>query len=174
MIRVFQHKYPVIAKSAYVDESAVVIGDVELGEESSVWPHAVLRGDIHSIRVGARSNIQDGTVVHVTRPSHLHPAGFPVVIGEDVTVGHHVTLHACTIENECLIGMGAIVLDGVHVESHVMIGAGSLVAPHKRLKNGYLYLGQPAKCVRPLTEEERAFLKESAENYVALKNAYLL
>ena len=173
MIRPFKSLQPRIASSAYVDESAVIIGNVTLEEDISIWPMAVLRGDIHSITVGARSNVQDGTIIHVTRPDEKNPQGFPVIIGEDVTIGHQVILHACTIENECLIGMGSIILDGAHIESHVLIGAGSLVPPNKRLEKGYLWIGTPVRKIRPLLEEELAYFKKSAANYVELKNEFL-
>ncbi|GAB6040196.1 gamma carbonic anhydrase family protein [Endothiovibrio diazotrophicus] len=167
-IREFDGKIPQIADSAFVDETAVVIGEVTLGEEASIWPTAVLRGDIHSIKVGARSNVQDGSVVHVTHASGYNPHGHPTTIGEDVTVGHRVVLHGCTIGNRCLIGMGAIVLDGAVVEDEVIIGAGALVTQGKRLEAGHLYVGSPARQARPITDEEREFLRYSAQHYARL------
>ncbi|WP_462170660.1 gamma carbonic anhydrase family protein [Pseudoalteromonas xiamenensis] len=173
MLRKYKETYPKVAKSAYVDESAVLVGDIEIEEESSIWPLVAARGDVNYIRIGKRSNVQDGSVLHLSRPSKQHPDGFPLIIGDDVTVGHKVMLHGCTLGNRILVGMGAIVMDGVIVEDDVIIGAGSLVPPNKRLTSGYLYVGSPAKQARPLTDDERAFLSVSAQNYVELKNDYL-
>lgn len=171
-IRKFEYYSPDIAESAYVDESAVVTGNVTLGADSSIWPMASLRGDINSIRVGVRSNIQDGSVLHVTHDSEYAPGGLPLVVGNDVTVGHNVVLHACTIEDECLIGMGTIVLDGAVVQRGAMVGAGSLVPPGKVLEGGYLWLGSPVKRVRELSEKETAYFKYSARHYVELKERH--
>ena len=171
-IKTFENLVPQVAESAYVDESAMVIGDVTLGEDVSIWPMAVVRGDIHSIRIGERSNIQDGSVVHVTHASDFNPGGYPVVIGHDVVVGHKVTLHGCTIGNHCLIGMGAIVMDGAVVEDRVIIGAGALVPPGKTLESGHLYVGAPVRKARPINESEAKFLDYSPQNYVRLKNRY--
>lgn len=171
-IRKFEYYSPDIAESAYVDESAVVTGNVTIGGDSSIWPMASLRGDINLIRVGARSNIQDGSVLHVTHDSEYAPGGLPLVVGNDVTVGHNVILHACTIEDECLIGMGAIVLDGAVVQHGAMVGAGSLVPPNKVLEGGYLWLGSPVKRVRELSEKETAYFKYSARHYVELKERH--
>jgi len=170
-IRSFEGKSPSLAAGAWVDESAVVIGEVELGADASVWPNATLRGDIHAIRIGARSNIQDGTVIHVTHPSDYSP-GFPTLVGEGVTVGHNATLHACTISDYCLVGMGAVVLDGAVLQARVMVGAGALVPPGKVLESGYLYVGSPVKQARPLSEKELAFLQESARYYAELKERH--
>ncbi|MDT8451683.1 MAG: gamma carbonic anhydrase family protein [Gammaproteobacteria bacterium] len=171
-IRKFEDYSPDVAESAYVDESAVVTGDVTLGADSSIWPMASLRGDINSIRVGARSNIQDGSVLHVTHDSEYAPGGLPLVVGDDVTVGHNAVLHACIIEDECLIGMGAIVLDGAVVQRGAMVGAGSLVPPGKVLEGGYLWLGSPVKRVRELSQKEQAYFKYSAQHYVELKERH--
>ncbi|QEY24434.1 gamma carbonic anhydrase family protein [Neisseria animalis] len=171
-IRPFQHHRPNIHPSAWVDHSAVVIGQVELAESVSVWPMTVIRGDIHRIQIGARSNVQDGSVLHVTQSREGQPEGSPLIIGEDVTVGHKAVLHGCTIGNRVLIGMGSIVLDDAVIEDDVVIGAGSLVPPRKRLESGYLYIGSPVKQARPLTDGELAFLKQSAENYVNYAQAY--
>jgi carbonic anhydrase/acetyltransferase-like protein (isoleucine patch superfamily) len=171
-IRPFRDLTPRIAADAWIDESAVIIGDVEIGPQASIWPLCAVRGDIHSIRIGARSNIQDGSVVHVTHDSEYNPDGFPVVIGDDVTVGHKVMLHGCSIGDNCLIGMGSIVLDGAVIESRVILGAGSLVPQGKVLESGYLYLGSPVKKVRPLTEKEQRFLDYVAGNYVKLAQQY--
>lgn len=167
-IRSFDGKTPVIAEDVYIDQAAVVIGDVEIGAGSSVWPCTVVRGDIHRIRIGKDTNIQDGSVLHVTHDSSFVPGGYPLTVGNGVTVGHKVTLHACEIGNYCLIGMGSIVLDGAVVEDKVMIGAGSLVPGGKRLESGYLYMGSPVKQMRPLKEKELEFLEYSAENYARL------
>ena len=150
----------------------MVIGNVSLGPDSSIWPLCAVRGDIHSITIGARSNIQDGSVLHVTHDSDYAPRGFALSIGDDVTVGHKVILHACTIGNRCLVGMGSTVLDGVVFEDEVMLGAHSLVSPGKRLESGYLYLGSPARQARALTEQERQWLRYSATHYVELKNRH--
>jgi carbonic anhydrase/acetyltransferase-like protein (isoleucine patch superfamily) len=139
----------------------------------SIWPLVAARGDVNHIRIGARSNVQDGTVLHLSRRSAANPDGYPLLIGEDVTVGHKAMLHGCTIGNRVLVGMGAILLDGVVVEDDVMIGAGSLVPPGKRLASGFLYIGNPVKQARPLKPAEIAFLKTSADNYVLLKDEYL-
>lgn len=157
---------PQLGKDVYVDEAATVIGKVWLEDQVSIWPGAVLRGDVNDIRIGARSNIQDLSVLHTTRATAGNPKGSPLQIGEDVTVGHSVTLHGCTIGNRVLVGMGSIILDDAVIEDDVIIGAGSLVPPRKHLKSGYLYLGSPVKMIRPLTEEERQFLKTSAQNYL--------
>jgi carbonic anhydrase/acetyltransferase-like protein (isoleucine patch superfamily) len=172
VLRVFESHRPVIADDVFVDESAVVLGNVMLGPESSVWPQCVLRGDIHSIQIGARTNIQDGTVIHVTHDSAYAPGGHGVTVGDDVTVGHKVILHGCTIEDLCLIGMGAVVMDGAVVRSGAMVGAGSLVTPGKDLAGGYLWLGSPVRQVRPLNAEEQAYLRYSAEHYVRLKDRH--
>ena len=171
-IRPFKQYTPNIHSSCMVDESAVVIGQVELAEDVSIWPTAVLRGDVNFIRIGARSNVQDGSVLHVTHRKPDRPEGSPLVVGEDVTVGHKVVLHGCTIGNRVLVGMGAIVLDDAVIDDEVIIGAGSLVPPRKHLKSGYLYVGSPVKQVRALSEEERVFLKQSAVNYVAWAAEY--
>ncbi len=159
--------------NVYLADSATVIGDVLLDDDVSLWPQTVVRGDVNHIRIGAQSNIQDGSVLHVTQRTGHNPDGYPLIIGCGVTVGHRVILHGCRIGDLCLIGMGAIVMDGVVVEDEVMIGAGSLVAPGKRLDSGYLYVGSPARPVRPLKPEEREYLRVSRDGYVRLKNRYL-
>lgn len=165
MVRNFVDKTPVVASDAWIDDSAVVIGDVHLATGVSIWPTAVLRGDVNSIRIGARSNLQDGVIVHVNQPSAKRPYGSPCLVGEDVTVGHRATLHACNIGNQVLVGMGVIVLDDAIVEDQVIIGAGSVVAPGKILESGFLYLGAPARKVRPLTDEEKAYFVQSTRFY---------
>ncbi|WP_158125565.1 gamma carbonic anhydrase family protein [Vibrio fluvialis] len=172
-IRSYKGITPQIGERVYIDESSVLVGDIKIGNDASIWPLVAARGDVNHIVIGARSNIQDGSVLHVTHKNNENPDGYPLIIGEDVTVGHKVMLHGCTIQDRVLVGMGAIVLDGVVVESDVMIGAGSLIPPGKRLESGYLYIGSPVKQARPLNEKERAFLVKSAQNYVQNKNDYL-
>lgn len=172
-IRSFQQRTPQLAERVFVDASAVVIGDVELGEDSSVWPMTVIRGDMHRIRIGARTSVQDGCVLHITHAGPFNPEGFPLTIGDEVTVAHKVTLHGCTLGNRILVGMGSIVMDGAVVEDEVIIGAGSLVPPGKRLESGYLYVGSPVKQARPLTDKERNFFSYTAGNYVKLKDQHL-
>lgn len=172
-IRTFRNKTPIVDPSAYIDDMAVVIGDVVIGPDSSVWPMVSIRGDVNSICIGARTSIQDGTVIHVTSPYPGAPQGVAAVIGDDNTIGHRCMLHACTIENGCLIGMGSTILDRAIVRCGVLLGAGSLVTEGKELEGGYLWMGRPAKKVRPLTEEEKARLKISAEHYANLKDHYM-
>ncbi len=172
-IRKYQQHLPQLGERVFVDASAVVIGDVELGEDSSVWPMTVIRGDMHRIRIGARTSVQDGSVLHVTHAGPFNPDGFPLIIGDEVTIGHKVTLHGCTLGNRILVGMGSIVMDGAVVEDEVIIGAGSLVPPGKRLESGYLYVGSPVKQARPLTDKERNFFSYTADNYVKIKDQHL-
>ena len=172
-INSFKGISPTLGKDVYVDSSARIVGDVILGDDASIWPLVAARGDVNKIRIGARSNVQDGSVLHVTRKSSQNPEGFPLIIGEDVTVGHKCMLHGCQLGDRILVGMGAIIMDGVVVEDDVFIGAGTLVPPNKRLESGYLYVGNPMQKKRPLKESELAFLKQSAVNYVVLKDEYL-
>lgn len=172
-LRSFDGVSPERGQRTWIDPAATVIGRVRLADDVSVWPGVVLRGDVHSIDIGARTNIQDNTVCHVTHDGPQVPGGFPLVVGEDVTVGHAAVLHACTIGDRCLIGMGALVLDGAVVDDDVMIGAGSLVSPGKRLASGWLYRGRPARPARALTDEELEMLRYSAAHYVRLKDRYL-
>ena len=172
-IRSYKNILPTFDKSCYIDESAVFVGDITCAEDVSVWPLVAARGDVNRISIGARSNIQDGTVLHVTRKSEANPEGYPLIIGEDVTVGHKCMLHGCTLGDRILVGMGAIIMDGAIVEDDVFIGAGSLVPPNKTLESGYLYVGSPVKRARKLHASEQAFLQQSAKNYVILKNEYL-
>ncbi|WP_333679566.1 gamma carbonic anhydrase family protein [Dyella sp.] len=172
-LRPFKGILPTLGARAYVDPAATVIGDVVLNDDVSIWPGAVLRGDVNHIRVGARSNIQDGTIVHVTHDGPYSPGGFPTVIGEGVTIGHAAVIHACTIEDYCLIGMHAIVLDGAVIKQHGFVGAGSVVPPGKVVGEGELWLGNPAKRVRLLTDKQIEQLHYSADHYVRLKDVYL-
>lgn len=172
-IRTYQGITPSLGARVFIDSSAVVIGDVQLGEDSSVWPFALIRGDMHRIRIGARTSVQDGSVLHITHAGPFNPDGFPLIIGDDVTIGHKVTLHGCTLSNRILVGMGSIVMDGAVVQDDVVIGAGSLVPPGKVLESGYLYVGSPVKQARALTDKERAFFTYSAANYVKLKDLHL-
>lgn len=167
-IRTFAGLTPRIAADAWVDETAVVIGDVEIGHRSSVWPMAVLRGDIHRIRIGSDSNIQDGSILHVSHDSRFVPGGHPLVLHDQVTVGHQVVLHGCEIHHHCLIGIGARVLDGVIIEPFTLVGAGALVPPGKLLESGYLWVGAPARRARALTDQEREYLVYTAEHYARL------
>ena len=172
-IRPYNGISPDIHSRVYVDASAVVIGDVVIGEDSSVWPMTVIRGDVEKIRIGARTNLQDGCILHVTHDGDYSPGGFPLTVGNDVTAGHRATLHACSIGSLCLIGMSATIMDGAVLEDRVVLGAGSLVPPGKVLESGYLYVGSPARKVRALSEKERDFLVYSARHYVNLKDRYL-
>ena len=167
-VQAFEGRAPSLAPGAFVHPRAAVIGDVELGADASVWPQAVLRGDVNFIRVGAASNIQDGAVLHVSHRTLQDPAGSPLVIGARVTVGHLVILHGCTLGDECLVGMGSIVMDGAVLEPRVLLGAGSLVPEGKILQGGHLYLGRPAKLVRVLNADELAYFAYSARHYVEL------
>ncbi|MBC52772.1 MAG: gamma carbonic anhydrase family protein [Gammaproteobacteria bacterium] len=172
-IQAFETHTPRLADGVFVDDSALVIGDVEIGADSSVWPMTVIRGDIHRIRIGERSSIQDGSVMHVTHAGPFNPDGYPCTVGNDVTVGHKVMLHGCTIHDRVLVGMGATVMDGAVVEADVIIGAGSLVPPGKTLESGYLYVGSPVKQARPLNDDEKSFFLYSAKKYKELKDRYL-
>ena len=172
-IRSYMGFNPRIGDRAFVDSSAVVIGNVVLGVDSSVWPLAAIRGDVHSIRIGDRTNVQDGSVLHVTSPDSFGPDGFPLNVGSDVTVGHRAILHGCTIHDRVLIGMGAIVMDGAVIESDVVLGGGSVVSPGKTLTSGGLYVGSPAQRVRDLRQEEIDFLLDSASHYAKLKDLHL-
>lgn len=172
-LRIFDSKQPYVAMGAYVDHSALLVGDVEIGEDSSVWPMAVLRGDLQPIRIGNCTNIQDGAILHITHPSPFNQQGYKVNIGNEVTIGHGAIIHGCTIKDRCLIGIGAIIMDGAVIESDVIVGAGSLVPSNTVLKSGYVYIGSPAQQARPLTDEDRQFIQYSSQNYVKLKNQYM-
>ena len=172
MIRNYKDISPSIGEGSYIDETAVVIGDVEIGENCSVWPLTVIRGDINKIRIGDNTNIQDGSVLHVTHRGDYSPEGAELHIGSEVTVGHKALLHGCRIGNQCLIGMGSIIADNAVVEDRVIVGSGSLVPPGKTLESGYLYFGNPAEQKRPLSERELEYLAYVADHYVLLKQNY--
>jgi carbonic anhydrase/acetyltransferase-like protein (isoleucine patch superfamily) len=172
-IRSLAGLHPRIADGVYIDPDAVVIGDVEIGEDSSVWPMTVIRGDIHRIRIGKRTSVQDGSILHVTHAGPYNPDGFPLIIGDDVTIGHKAMLHGCTIGNRILIGMAAVIMDGAVVHDEVIIAAGTLVPPGKVLESGYLYMGNPVRQARPLTGKEMTFFNYTAKRYVDLAAAYL-
>lgn len=170
VLRPYLDTFPRVGDGCYLDPVCVIIGDVVLAENVSVWPFAVIRGDVNSIRIGRNSNVQDHAMLHVSHKNEAKPQGSPLVIGEETTIGHHVVLHGCTIGNRVLVGMKTVILDDAVIEDEVMIGAGSLVPPRKRLQSGYLYVGNPVRQVRPLTEEEKAFLPYSAAHYVRVMN----
>jgi carbonic anhydrase/acetyltransferase-like protein (isoleucine patch superfamily) len=172
-MRSFDGFRPELGARVWIDDDATVLGQVHLGDDVSIWPGAVLRGDVNRIVVGARSNIQDGTICHVTHDGPFSPGGMPLILGEDITVGHAAVLHACTIGDRCLIGMGSLILDGATVESDVMLAAGSLVSPGKQLESGWLYRGRPAVPARRLSDRELEMLRYSASHYVRLKDRYL-
>lgn len=172
-LRSYRGQMPQLGERVYIDPAATVIGDVDIGDDTSVWPGTVIRGDMHWIRIGKRCSIQDGSVLHITHRYKQQPDGWPLSIGDDVTVGHKVCLHGCTVGNRVLVGIGAVVLDGVVVEDEVMIGAGTLVPPGKRLQSGFLYVGNPCKQSRPLKPEEIEWLSYSPKNYVKLKDEFL-
>lgn len=172
-IRSYLDKHPVVADRVWVDPTAVIIGDVEIGTDSSVWPYAVIRGDMHHIRIGERTSVQDGSVLHITHSSDFNPDGFPLIIGDDVTIGHQAMLHGCTIGSRILIGMKACIMDGAVVEDEVIVGAAALVTPGMKLASGYVYAGSPARKIRAISEKEREFFRYSAQNYVRLKDDYM-
>ena len=171
-IRPHEGVQPRLGQRVYIDPMAVVIGDVHLGDDTSVWPHTVIRGDMHRIRIGSRCSIQDGSVLHITHAGPYDPEGQPLTLGDDVTVGHRAVLHGCTIGNRVLIGIGAIVMDGAVIADETVIAAGSLVPPGKQLAGGFLYVGSPAKPVRPLTPQEKDFFSYGANNYSQLKEKH--
>lgn len=164
---------PRLSAGIFIHASAQIIGDVQVGTDSSIWCNAVVRGDVNHIIIGSCTNIQDFTMCHVSHKTDAKPLGSPLVIGDHVTIGHSVILHGCQIGNDCLVGMGSIVMDDVLIPDRVMVGAGSLIPPGKKLESGYLYVGRPAERVRALTDAEIAYLRYSAEHYVRVKNNYL-
>ncbi|MDA0150662.1 gamma carbonic anhydrase family protein [Vibrio sp. LaRot3] len=172
-LRSYKGISPQIGQRVYIDSTSILVGDIKIGDDSSIWPLVAARGDVNHIHIGHRTNIQDGSVLHVTHKNAENPEGYPLIIGNEVTIGHKVMLHGCIIKDRVLVGMGAIVLDAAVIEEDVMIGAGSLVPPGKVLESGFLYVGSPVKKARPLTDKERAFLQKSADNYVQNKEDYL-
>jgi len=166
LLRAYRGKAPQVAASAYVDAAATVIGDVQIGEESSVWPGVVIRGDVHYVRIGARTNVQDGSVLHVMRDEH------PLVLGDNVTVGHGVILHGCTIESRCLIGMGSIILNGARIGTGSIVAAGTLVTEGMIVPAGSLFMGHPGKVRRVLSDEDQRSIDDYAARYVEYKNTY--
>lgn len=172
-VRPFEGRTPELGARVFIDPAALVLGAVVVADDSSLWPFVVARGDVMQIVIGARTNIQDNSVLHVTHDGPYSKGGRPLLIGDEVTVGHQCLLHACTIGDRVLVGMGSIVMDGAVVEEDVMIAAGSLVSPHKRLERGFLYQGRPAQKVRALTDDELAMLAYSAQHYVRLKDRHL-
>ncbi len=172
-LRSFDGHTPQLGERVFVDRSAVVIGDVTVGDDSSIWPQTVIRGDMHHIRIGARTSIQDNCVCHITHAGPYNADGWPLQVGDDCTIAHSVTLHGCHIGDRVLIGMGSIVMDGAVIENDVVVGANSLVPPGKTLQSGFLYVGSPAKQVRALSEKEMAYFTYSSNNYRKLKDKYL-
>lgn len=172
-IRSYKGVTPQTGERCYIDASAVIAGDVTINDDSSIWPLVAARGDVNTITIGKRTNVQDGTVLHVTRKTPGLPDGYPLIIGDDVTIGHQCMLHGCKLGNRILVGMGAVIMDNVTVEDDVFIGAGTLVPPNKTLESGFLYVGNPMTKRRRLNDKEMAFLAQSAVNYVELKNDYL-
>lgn len=173
-LRSFNNNHPSLGKKVYIAESAVIIGDVILASNVSVWPTAVIRGDVASINIGTGTNVQDGAVLHVSHAGKYAEKNAPLNIGEGVTIGHRAVVHACTVGNSCLIGIGAIILDNAVLDDYVMLGAGALVPSGKVLESGYLYIGSPAKKSRPLSDSEKEFLEYSAAHYIKLKDEYLI
>lgn len=172
-IRKYKGESPQQGKGVYIDPQAVVIGRVCLEDDVSVWPMAVIRGDVNRITIGEGSNIQDAAILHVTHDGPFTPGGYPLILGKGVTIGHQAVLHGCRIDDYSLIGMGVLVLDNAHIEHHVMVGAGSVVPPGKKLESGQLYLGNPVRAIRKLSPKELEQLEYSAAHYIRLKNNYL-
>jgi len=172
-IRSFEEHKPQLGDKVFVDPTALVVGQVSIGDDSSVWPMSTVRGDVNSITIGARTSIQDGCVLHVTHAGPYNPQGHSLTIGDDVTIGHKAMIHGCVIGDKCLIGMGAVVMDSAILHSNIILGANSLVPPGRELEGGFLWVGSPARKIRPLTEEEIGFFEYSASNYVKLKDCHL-
>ncbi|MFL6586946.1 MAG: gamma carbonic anhydrase family protein [Luteimonas sp.] len=173
-LRPYRNTAPRLGARVYVDPAATVIGDVVLGDDVSVWPATVIRGDVNHVHIGARTSVQDGTVIHVSHAGpHAKRGGFPTLIGSDVTIGHKAVIHACTIEDAALIGMGALVLDGAVVKKHAFVAAGAVVSPGKVVGECELWVGNPARCVRTLDDAQIEGLYYSAAHYVRLKDEYL-
>lgn len=172
-LRSFQGISPVVGARVLIDPSAVVLGEVSLADDVSIWPQVAIRGDMHSITVGARTSVQDSCVLHITHAGPFNPDGWPLSIGCDVTIGHGAILHGCTVGDRVLVGMGATVMDGAVVENDVVIAAGALVTPGKRLRSGHLYAGSPAREMRELSQREMDYFVYSANNYVQLKDQHI-
>ncbi|MFT6028959.1 MAG: carbonic anhydrase/acetyltransferase-like protein (isoleucine patch superfamily) [Oleiphilaceae bacterium] len=172
-IRSYLEHIPKLGNKVFIDPTAIVIGDVTIGDDSSIWPLVAIRGDMHRITIGQRTSIQDGSVLHITHAGPFNPDGFPLIIGSDVTVGHKALLHGCTVKDRVLVGMGAIVMDGAVIEEEVILAAGSTVPPGKILESGFLYKGSPAKQARPLSDKEKTFFSYTAKNYVYLKDKHI-
>lgn len=172
-ITVYQGQTPEIGQEVYIHATAAVIGQVTLRDQVSIWPGVVVRGDVNHIQIEEGTNVQDGSVLHVSHKSSWDPGGSVLTIGRHVTIGHRVILHGCSIGDECLIGMGSIVMDKATIQKHVLLAAGSLVPEGKLLESGFLYMGSPARKIRPLTELEIAHFLYSANHYIHLKNQYL-
>ena len=172
-LRAFGGTAPQLGARVYVDPAATIIGQVCLADDVSVWPGAVIRGDMHTITIGARSNVQDNAVLHITHASDFNPGGWPLTIGDDVIIGHRAILHGCTLGNRILVGNGAIINDGAIIEDEVIVGAGCMVPPGKRLESGFVYVGNPCRQARPVSDKERGFFSYSPANYVKLKDQYL-
>lgn len=169
----YLEQQPQLGNNIYIAPTATVIGAVQIGDDSSVWPSAVIRGDVGPITVGARVSVQDNATLHVTHASEYNPEGFALSIGDDVTIGHGAILHGCRVGSRCLIGIGAIILDGAIIDSDAMIAAGALVPPGKHVQSGELWVGNPAKMTRKLNAKEIEFLRYSAAHYVKVKNSYI-
>lgn len=172
-LRPFLDKHPSLGQRVYIDPACTVIGEVKLGDDVSVWPGTVIRGDVNHIRIGARTNVQDGTVIHVSHDSPYNKGGYPTLVGEGVTIGHGCIIHACSIGDYCLIGMGACILDGAVIEANAFIAAGAVIGPGKRVRSGELWAGNPARLMRQLSEKDIEGLRYSADHYVRLKDQYL-
>lgn len=172
-IQNFNHHCPHIGSKVYIHETAVIIGQVQIGDDVSIWPGTVIRGDVNAIMIDNCTNVQDGAVLHVSHAGDFSQQGHPLIIGQGVTIGHRAVVHGCTIGDYCLIGIGAIILDDAIIEDFVMLGAGSLVPSGKRLERGFLYVGSPARKIRALSETEKSFLEYSSQHYIHLKNSYL-
>ena len=171
-LRPFLDKHPSLGQRVYIDPACTVIGEVELGDDVSVWPGTVIRGDVNHIRIGARTNVQDGTVIHVSHDSPYNKGGYPTLVGEGVTIGHGCIIHACSIGDYCLIGMGACILDGAVIEANAFIAAGAVIGPGKRVRSGELWAGNPARLMRQLSEKDIEGLRYSADHYVRVKDQY--
>ena len=168
----YKNKSPKIAEGVFIDESAKVIGDVTIGKDSSVWPMATIRGDVNRIEIGERTNIQDGCVLHCSPSCDFYGEGYPLILGNNVSIGHNATLHGCIIRDNCLVGMGDIVQDGAEIAGEIIVAAGSLVPPNKKLESGYMYVGSPVKKARELNIAEKKLLSYNVACYIELKNDF--